>query len=130
MESMRRFRHWQIINLLVDLQRQLGLGMVFISHDIHTVRYLSDRLAVMCLGRIMEQGTTSAVADDPRHPCTQALLSASLSVGDAERERIILTGNVPSPRRSPPGRPFHARCWLATDRCGKTLPELTRETKR
>ena len=120
----------QIINLLVDLKRRLGLGMVFISHDIHTVRYLSDRLAVMYLGRVVEQGTTSAVADDPRHPYTQALLSASLSVGDTERERIILTGNVPSPRRPPPGCPFHTRCWLATDRCGETLPELTRETKR
>ena len=70
------------------------------------VRYLSDRLAVMYLGRVVEQGTTSAVADDPRHPYTQALLSASLSVGDAERERIILTGNVPSPRDHRPAAPF------------------------
>ena len=120
----------QIINLLVDLKRRLGLGMVFISHDIHTVRYLSDRLAVMYLGRVVEQGATGAVADDPRHPYTQALLSASLSVGESEQERIILTGNVPSPRRPLTGCPFHTRCWLATDRCREALPEVTREAQR
>ena len=120
----------QIINLLVDLKQRLGLGMVFISHDIHTVRYLADRLAVMYLGRVVEQGTTSLVADNPRHPYTQALLSASLSIGGAEHERIVLKGNVPSPRRPPSGCPFHTRCWLATDSCHEALPAEISEPER
>jgi len=120
----------QIINLLMDLKSTLKLSMVFISHDMHTVRYLSDRIAVMYLGRVVELGGVEQVAHHSRHPYTRALLSATSSIGGANTERIVLQGNVPSPRHPPSGCPFHTRCWRATSECKASLPPATKEAHR
>ncbi|MFC9330056.1 oligopeptide/dipeptide ABC transporter ATP-binding protein [Kitasatospora sp. NPDC057015] len=111
----------QVLNLLVDLRARLGLGMVFISHDIQTVRYLADRLAVLYLGRIVEQGPAAEVAGTPAHPYTKALLSATPSLL-SDTERIVLTGPVPSATNPPPGCPFATRCWKADDACAVAFP--------
>jgi len=111
----------QVLNLLVDLRERLGLGMVFISHDIQTVRYLADRIAVLYLGRIVEEGPAAEVAGAPAHPYTRALLSATPSLLSAG-ERIVLTGRVPSATHPPTGCPFRTRCWKATDECATTFP--------
>lgn len=114
----------QVLNLLVDLRARLGLGMVFISHDIQTVRYLADRLAVLYLGRIVEQGPAREVAADPAHPYTRALLSATPSLLE-EIERIVLHGPVPSATNPPTGCPFRTRCWKADDDCATAFPAET-----
>ncbi|GGZ27213.1 ABC transporter ATP-binding protein [Streptomyces nitrosporeus] len=114
----------QVLNLLVDLRERLGLGMVFISHDIQTVRYLADRIAVLYLGRIVEEGRAADVAGAPRHPYTEALLSATPSLMEAT-ERIILTGPVPSATNPPSGCPFRTRCWKADDACATVFPPNT-----
>ncbi|MFB7006599.1 MULTISPECIES: oligopeptide/dipeptide ABC transporter ATP-binding protein [unclassified Streptomyces] len=111
----------QVLNLLVDLRERLGLGMVFISHDIQTVRYLADRLAVLYLGRIVEEGRASDVAGAPVHPYTEALLSATPSLLETT-ERIVLTGPVPSATNPPSGCPFRTRCWKADDACATVFP--------
>ncbi|MEV8456767.1 ABC transporter ATP-binding protein [Streptomyces sp. NPDC052095] len=111
----------QVLNLLVDLRERLGLGMVFISHDIQTVRYLADRLAVLYLGRIVEEGPAAEVAGAPRHPYTEALLSATPSLLETT-ERIVLTGPVPSATNPPTGCPFRTRCWKADDACATEFP--------
>lgn len=111
----------QVLNLLVDLRDRLGLGMVFISHDIQTVRYLADRIAVLYLGRIVEEGRAAEVAGAPRHPYTEALLSATPSLLETT-ERIVLTGPVPSATNPPPGCPFTTRCWKADDACATAFP--------
>ena len=111
----------QVLNLLVDLRERLGLGMVFISHDIQTVRYLSDRLAVLYLGRVVEEGPAAEVSSAPAHPYTEALLSATPSLLE-ETERIVLTGPVPSATRPPSGCPFSTRCWKADDACTAAFP--------
>ncbi len=115
----------QIVNLLVDLQRELGLTYVFISHDLKIVEYVSTRVAVMYLGRIVELADAEALYRQPRHPYTQALLSA-VPVPDPERTRtrIILQGDVPSPLEPPPGCTFHPRCAHATERCRREAPPL------
>ena len=101
----------QIVNLLIDLQAAEKLTYLFISHDLNVVRHLCDRVAVMYLGRIVEQGTANAVYRDPRHPYTHALLSAIPVGGPTQRrDRVVLTGDVPSPLRPPPGCAFHPRC--------------------
>ncbi|MDP9861532.1 MULTISPECIES: oligopeptide/dipeptide ABC transporter ATP-binding protein [Streptosporangium] len=111
----------QVLNLLVDLRASLGLGLVFISHDIQTVRYLADRIAVMYLGRVVEEGPAAEVAGEARHPYTRALFSATPSLlGDTER--IVLTGPVPSATHPPSGCPFRTRCWKATDECSARFP--------
>ncbi|WP_017604771.1 oligopeptide/dipeptide ABC transporter ATP-binding protein [Nocardiopsis alkaliphila] len=112
----------QVLNLLVDLKARLGLGMVFVSHDIQTVRHLADRIAVMYLGRIVEEGPTEQVVSEPRHPYTRALFSATPSLLHAS-ERIILHGPVPSATAPPSGCPFRTRCWKATDACAEAFPE-------
>jgi peptide/nickel transport system ATP-binding protein len=114
----------QILNLLSDLRVRLGLAIVFISHDIQTVRYLSDRVAVMYLGRVVETGPAVDVDTAPRHPYTAALLSAAPSLLDP-RERIVLEGRVPSAENPPSGCPFRTRCWKADDICAEAFPAAT-----
>ncbi|GAA3977033.1 ATP-binding cassette domain-containing protein [Streptomyces marokkonensis] len=114
----------QILNLLVDLRARLGLGMVFISHDVQTVRYLADRIAVLYLGRVVEEGGAAEVVGASRHPYTEALLSATPSLLERP-ERIVLHGPVPSATNPPSGCPFRTRCWKADDACATAFPAST-----
>jgi peptide/nickel transport system ATP-binding protein len=120
----------QVINLLVDLRRKYGLAYLFISHDIGVVRFLCDRVAVMYLGRIVEEGPTEEVLGSPRHPYTQALLSAVPRVRQERKERVILKGEIPSPANPPSGCPFHTRCPKAMDICRGDMPPVTAEGAR
>ncbi|MFD5798610.1 ABC transporter ATP-binding protein [Streptomyces diastatochromogenes] len=117
----------QVINLLDRLQSEFDLSYVFIAHDLSIVRHISDRVGVMYLGRIVEIGRDAEIYDHPTHPYTQALLSA-VPVPDPEarehRERIILTGDVPSPTNIPSGCRFRTRCWKAQERCTLEVPAL------
>ncbi len=115
----------QICNLLKDLQHQLGLTYIFISHDLRVVRHLSDRVAVMYLGRIVETGPTERIYNDPQHPYTRALYSAvPRARPGARRERIILEGEIPSAAAAPPGCRFHTRCHMAIEACHQTDQRL------
>ena len=119
----------QILNLLSDLKEREGLTYLFISHDLSVVRYISDRIGVMYLGRIVEQGEAEEVFKNPRHPYTVALLSAIPSVEKDRKEgRILLDGNMPSPVYPPSGCPFHTRCFMAQDKC-KRVPAPLVEVK-
>jgi oligopeptide transport system ATP-binding protein len=117
----------QIINLLEDLQQQLGLTYLFVAHDLSVVRHISDRVAVMYLGRIVEIADRQTLYAAPRHPYTKALLSA-VPIPDPEvealREHVVLGGEVPSPLRPPAGCAFHPRCPIAVEECRLTRPEL------
>ena len=117
----------QVVNMLDDLKRELGLTYLFIAHDLSMVRYISDRVAVMYLGRIVELSSRDEVYENPLHPYTQALLSA-IPIPDpdkeAKRQRIILEGDVPSPANPPSGCRFHPRCAYATDVCREVDPEF------
>jgi len=116
----------QILNLLRDLQHSLGLSYMFITHDISVVSYLAERIAVMYLGRIVEQGPVSEVLDRPRHPYTQALLSAVPSIDQAgERKVIRLQGDMPSPSNPPQGCHFHPRCPQAMAVCRESYPPVS-----
>lgn len=116
----------QVINLLADLQKNLGLAYLFISHDLRIVRHICDQVAVMYLGTIVEQGSRDAIFDDPRHPYTRALISAvPASVPDKRHRRIILSGEPPDPADPPAGCPFHTRCSQASDICRHSAPALT-----
>jgi peptide/nickel transport system ATP-binding protein len=120
----------QILNLLQDLQDELGLSFLFISHDLSVVSYLADRVAVMYLGRIVEEGDVEDVLDKPQHPYSQALLSAVPRVdADGERRVIRLEGDMPSPSRPPHGCHFHPRCPHAKPECRQSYPPLTRLTE-
>ncbi|MEE9368958.1 MAG: ABC transporter ATP-binding protein [Pontiella sp.] len=114
----------QILNLLKDLQAELKLSYIFITHDLSVVEYLADRVAVMYLGRIVEEGTTAELFENPKHPYTQALLSAAPQVSTAGRlKKIILEGDVPSPINPPAGCHFHPRCPKAMPECALAYPE-------
>src|SRR5215813_6283456 len=115
----------QILNLLSDLQAELGLSYLFIAHDLAAVAHMSHTIAVMYLGKIVESGEAGALARAPKHPYTEALFSAALpSSPDDRREEIILPGEVPSPLRPPPGCHFHPRCPHSMERCREQAPRL------
>ncbi len=118
----------QVLNLFADLQDDLGLTYVFIAHDLGVVRHVSDRIAVMYLGEVVEIADADPLYDAPAHPYTEALLSAAPEIDDGieaiPRERIVLTGDVPNPVDKPTGCPFHPRCNYAQDRCRTERPAL------
>jgi peptide/nickel transport system ATP-binding protein/oligopeptide transport system ATP-binding protein len=112
----------QVLNLLADLQRDLGIAYVFISHDLGVVEHIADWVAVMYLGRIVEQAPSETLWRDARHPYTATLLSSTPGLG---RERIVLTGDLPSPADPPSGCGFRTRCPVAVDACAHEWPALT-----
>jgi oligopeptide transport system ATP-binding protein len=118
----------QVVNVFMELQRRLGLTFIFIAHDLAVVRHISDRIAVMYLGRIVEIATRDELYRNPLHPYTMALLSA-VPVADVEAEskraRIIVKGEVPSPLNPPSGCHFHPRCLMAMDKCRSETPALS-----
>jgi oligopeptide transport system ATP-binding protein len=117
----------QVINLLEELQERFSLTYLFIAHDLSVVRHISDRVAVMYLGKVVEIADRTEIYENPLHPYTKALLSAVPipdPVIDAQRERIILSGEVPSPLNPPTGCVFHPRCSMAVEHCSEIVPEL------
>jgi len=122
----------QVLNLLEELQDKLGLTYLFVAHNLSVVKYISDRVAVMYLGRVVELAKSEELYEKPLHPYTQALLSA-IPVPDPDieeyRKRIILEGDVPSPVNPPSGCNFHPRCWKAQDICSQVIPPLEEKLK-
>lgn len=114
----------QVLNLLADLQEEMNLTYLFISHDLSVIEHICDRVAIMYLGKIVEIGTKEDIFSDPWHPYTKALLSAIPKVGQRDRpDRIIIQGDIPSPVNPPEGCRFHTRCPYATEQC-KTVPPM------
>jgi oligopeptide/dipeptide ABC transporter ATP-binding protein len=117
----------QIINLLARISREMGLTLIFISHDLSVVNYISDRIAVMYLGKIVEIGPATRVFERPLHPYSKALISAIPipdPVREARRERVVPPGDPPSPLNPPSGCSFHPRCAHAQERCAREVPVL------
>lgn len=115
----------QVLNLMMDLQSELGLSYVFISHDLSVVEHIADEVMVMYLGRCVEQGSSEQIFANPQHPYTQALLSATPRLSPhLRRQRIKLTGELPSPINPPQGCAFNPRCWKATEKCREAQPKL------
>ncbi|MDR3410911.1 MAG: ATP-binding cassette domain-containing protein [Formivibrio sp.] len=114
----------QVVNLLKDLQERYHLTMLFISHDLNVVNFLCDRVVVMYLGRVMESGPAQSISNRPTHPYTQALLSANPHLGSVKRQRIALSGDLPSPAHPPSGCVFRTRCPFAKARCSEEIPQL------
>ena len=115
----------QVLNLLQELQQKLGLTLIFVAHDLSVVEHISDRIAVMYVGRIVEMADTEKLLNDPQHPYTEALLSSIPPANpDVIVERIKLQGEVPSPARPPSGCVFHTRCAYARPECSQRVPEL------
>ncbi len=121
----------QVINLLMELQQKLGLTYIFIAHDLKVVEHVSNQVAVMYLGKIVEKAEAEELYRNPQHPYTKALLSA-IPIPDprAKQERLILTGDVPSPMNPPAGCHFHPRCPIATEECQKQIPLLEEKTSQ
>lgn len=120
----------QVINLLIDLQDEMNLSYIFISHDLGVVKHISDRILVMYLGKIVEYGDRKQIFDNPLHPYTKVLLSSAPKVRGSREQRIILQGELPSPLNPPTGCRFHKRCPLATARCSVVEPELVIKSNR
>ncbi|MEW6719133.1 MAG: oligopeptide/dipeptide ABC transporter ATP-binding protein [Thermodesulfobacteriota bacterium] len=114
----------QILNLLKDLQDEYGMAYLFVSHDLRVIRHVSDDVAVMYLGKILELGPSGELFHKPIHPYTRSLLSAVPMLGDAPSERIVLSGEIPSPIAPPPGCRFHTRCFMAKKDCSEICPLL------
>ena len=114
----------QVLNLLKDLQQKLGLTYLFISHNLSVVRFLTDRIGVMYLGRLVEEGPGEVVLENPQHPYTRMLLETVPDLEAPKRDRAPLGGDIPSPLNPPSGCTFHPRCPLAMDICKKERPEL------
>lgn len=114
----------QILNLMQELQKEMGLTYVFISHDLNVVHYISDRIGVMYLGKFVEVGDVDEIYNNPMHPYTQALLSAIPDLEDNGRQKIVLEGDVPSPINTKDGCAFATRCRYAMERCHSETPEL------
>jgi oligopeptide/dipeptide ABC transporter ATP-binding protein len=115
----------QVINLMMDLQQELGLSYLFVAHDLGVVEHISHRVAVMYLGKIVEIASRASLFETPRHPYTEALLAAvPVSHPRARRARTVLKGDVPSPINPPPGCRFHTRCPIAIARCRQEEPPL------
>ncbi len=117
----------QILNLLLELQREMNLTYVFISHDLAVVKHISDRIAVMYLGKVVEYASSKRIVESPLHPYTQALISAiPIPDPEARQKKIILTGDVPSPIHPPSGCCFHSRCPAVKEICKTKVPELNK----
>ena len=114
----------QIINLLVDLQEKMGLSYLFIAHDLRLVQHISDRVAVMYLGRLVEEAPASRLYAEPLHPYTRALLASTPAIEPGAPTPPALVGDLPSPTRPPPGCPFHPRCPVAEPDCARLVPPL------
>ncbi len=120
----------QVVNLLMDLQKDLGLTFLFIAHDLKVVEYISNRVAVMYLGNMVEVAESSELYGHSKHPYTKALFSAIPHASTEGRAgRIILEGDIPSPMNPPPGCHFNPRCWNATDKCRESFPPLTNQSE-
>jgi len=116
----------EVLNLLARIQDELGVAILIITHNLNVVRHITDRMAIMYLGRFVEQGNTEQIFERPHHPYTEALLSASPEPDpDAARARIEITGEVPSLMNRPTGCEFHTRCPYATDHCAQVAPDVT-----